>query len=80
MYIFSASLLCTILPSQVAFYSIASTSGICSIAIYGLIGLLRAFVTPHEFKWSEIKLGHFSRYFYVAAAFFNAIVFAVEAQ
>ena len=35
-------------------------------------------MTPDDFKSSKFKLGPFAKYFYVAAAFFNAIVFAVE--
>ena len=35
-------------------------------------------MTPNDFKSSKFKLGRFANYFYVAAAFFNAIVFAVE--
>jgi translation initiation factor 5B len=78
MYIFGATLLCTILPSQVAFTSLISVGGIPTIAAYGLIALLRLFMTPNDFRSSKFKLGPFAKYFYVAAAFFNAIVFAVE--
>ena len=35
-------------------------------------------MTPNDFKSSKFKLGPFAKYFYVAAAFFNAIVFAVQ--
>jgi len=35
-------------------------------------------MTPNDFKSSKLKLGPFAKYFYVAAAFFNAIVFAVQ--
>ena len=35
-------------------------------------------MTPNDFKSSKFKLGCFAKPFYVAAAFFNAIVFAVE--
>lgn len=78
MYIFGASLLCTILPSQVAFTSLISAGGIPTTAAYGLIALLRLFMTPHDFKSSKFKLGPLAKYFYVAAAFFNAIVFSVQ--
>jgi hypothetical protein len=78
MYIFGAALLCTILPSQVAFTSLISAGGILTIAAYGLIALLRLFMTPNDFQSSKFKLGPFAKYFYVAAAFFNDIVFAVE--
>ena len=78
MYIFSACILCTILPSQVAFTSLISAGGLFITASYGLIALLRLFVTPEGFKWSKFKLGPLAKPFYAAAAFFNAIVFAVE--
>lgn len=78
MYIFGASLLCTILPSQVAFTSLISAGGIPTTAAYGLIALLRLFMTPDDFKSSKFKLGRFAKYFYVAAAFFNAIVFSTQ--
>jgi translation initiation factor 5B len=77
MYIFGACLLCTILPSQVAFTSLTSTAGTGIIAAYGLIASLRFFVTPNEFKWSTIKLGRFAKYFYAASILFTTIVFAV---
>jgi hypothetical protein len=35
-------------------------------------------MTPNDFKSSKFKLGPFAKYFYVAAAFFNAIVFSVQ--
>jgi translation initiation factor 5B len=78
MYIFGACLLCTILPSQVAFTSLISAGGIPTTAAYGLIALLRLTMTPDDFKSSKFRLGPFAKYFYVAAVFFNAIVFAVE--
>ena len=78
MFIFAAGILCTILPSQVAFTSLSSGAGICLTASYGLVALLRLIMTPNGFKWSKFKLGPFAKYFYAAAAFFNAILFAVE--
>jgi len=78
MYVFGACLLCTILPSQVAFTSLISAGGIPTTAAYGLIALLRLFMTPDDFKSSKFKLGRFAKLFYVTAALFNAIVFAVE--
>lgn len=35
-------------------------------------------MTPNDFRSSKFKLGPFAKYFYVAAAFFNAIVFSVQ--
>ncbi|KAI5116859.1 hypothetical protein M0805_009169 [Coniferiporia weirii] len=77
MFIFAAAILCTILPSQVAFTSLISAGGIPTIAAYGLIALLRLTMTPNHFKTSHFNLGRFAKPFYIAAAFFNAIVFAV---
>ena len=78
MYLFGAALLCTILPSQVAFFSLISAGGIPTTAAYGLIALLRLIMTPDEFKSSYFYLGRWRKPFYVCAAFFNAIVFAVS--
>ena len=41
MFVFGAALLCTILPSQVAFTSLISAGAIPTTAAYGLIALLR---------------------------------------
>ncbi|KAF9779457.1 amino acid transporter [Thelephora terrestris] len=78
MYVFGACLLCTILPSQVAFTSLISAGGIPTTAAYGLIALLRLFMTPNDFKSSKFKLGRFAKPFYIAAALFNALVFSVQ--
>ncbi|KAG8891962.1 hypothetical protein FRB99_003215 [Tulasnella sp. 403] len=78
MYVFGAALLCTILPSQVAFTSLVSAGGVPTIAAYGLIGLLRLTMTPNGFRSSKFHLGRFRLPFYAATAFFNAIVFAVD--
>lgn len=77
MFIFAALLLCTIIPSQVAFTSLISAGGVPTIAAYGLIALLRLTVTPNHFKSSHFNLGRLAKPFYVATAIFNAIVFAV---
>lgn len=77
MFVFAAAILCTILPSQVAFTSLISAGGVPTIAAYGLIALLRLFMTPDHFQSSHYYLGRFKKPFYIAAAFFNAIVFAV---
>jgi translation initiation factor 5B len=78
VYIFAACLLCTILPSQVAFTSLMSATGVFATGTYFLIGLLRLLVTPDEFKWSKFKLGRFAKPFYAATAFFNALMLAVQ--
>ncbi|KAL4075578.1 hypothetical protein J3A83DRAFT_4356844 [Scleroderma citrinum] len=78
IYIFAAILLCTILPSQVAFTSLVSAGGVPTIAAYGLIALLRLTMTPNHFQSSHFKLGKYAKPFYVCAALFNALVFAVD--
>lgn len=77
MYIFGATILCSILPSQVAFTSLVSASGVPTIAAYGLIALLRLTMTRGHFKASRYYLGSFGIPFYVVAVLFNAIIVAV---
>ena len=77
MYIFGAVILCTILPSQVAFTSLVSAGGLPTIAAYGLISLLRLTMTPNEFQSSHFRLGKFAKPFYAAAVFFNGLLFSV---
>lgn len=78
MYIFGALILCTIIPSQVAFTSLISAGGIPTTAAYGLIALLRLFMTPNDFKSSHFYLGRWRKPFYVAAVLFNGLVFATQ--
>lgn len=78
MFVFGALLLCTILPSQVAFYSLISAGGIPTTAAYGLIALLRLTMTPNDFKGSHFYLGKLRKPFYAAAVLFNALIFAVS--
>lgn len=77
MYIFGATILCTILPSQVAFTSLVSAGGIPTIAAYGLIAILRFTMTPNHFQTSHFRLGRFAKPMYLATAIFNALVFSV---
>ncbi|KAF7982348.1 hypothetical protein HWV62_29070 [Athelia sp. TMB] len=77
IYIFGALLLCTILPSQVAFTSLVSAGAVPTIAAYGLIPLLRLVFTPNEFKSSHFHLGKLAKPFYVCAVLFNGLIFAV---
>lgn len=77
MFVFGAALLCTILPSNVAFTSLVSAGGVPTIAAYGLIGLLRLTMTPNSFHSTKFRLGPFRLPMYAATSFFNAIVFAV---
>lgn len=78
IYIFGAILLCTILPSQVAFTSLVSAGAIPTIAAYGLIPLLRLIMTPNDFRSSHFRLGKFAKPFYVCAVLFNGLIFAVQ--
>lgn len=78
IFIFAAALLCTILPSQVAFTSLVSAGAVPTIAAYGLIALLRLFITPDRFQSSRFRLGKYAKPFYICAAVFNALVFAVR--
>lgn len=78
MLLFGAAILCTILPSQVAFFSLTSAGGVPTTAAYGLIALLRLTMTPNEFKGSHFYLGKWRKPFYVATVLFNGVVFAVN--
>lgn len=78
IFVFGAAILCTILPSQVAFTSLVSAGGIPTIAAYGLIALLRLTMTPDEFQSSHFRLGGFAKPFYLCAGLFNALIFAVR--
>ena len=77
MFAFGAALLCTILPSQVAFTSLISAGGVPTIAAYGLIAALRLTMTPDHFKASYYYLGRYRKLCYLAAALFNALIFSV---
>ncbi|KAG1753285.1 hypothetical protein EDB19DRAFT_1824032 [Suillus lakei] len=78
IYIFAAILLCTIIPSQVAFTSLVSAGAVPTIAAYGLIAFLRLTMTPNHFQSSHFRLGKYAKPFYVCAVLFNALVFAVD--
>jgi translation initiation factor 5B len=78
IYIFGACILCTILPSQVAFFSLISAASVPTIAAYGLIALLRLTMTPDKFQNSYFRLGKLAKPFYICAVLFNALVFSVN--
>jgi cytochrome b561 len=78
MFVFAAALLCTILPSSVAFTSLVSAGALPTIAAYGLIALLRLTQTPHAFKSSHFYLGRWARPMYVSTVLFNGLIFAVR--
>ncbi|KAG8722957.1 hypothetical protein FRC09_005393 [Ceratobasidium sp. 395] len=76
VYIVSAILLCSILPSTVAFVSLISGGYLPLLASYGTIALLRLTRTPHEFKSSRYSLGVFSKPLYIVTILGNGIMFA----
>ncbi|KAL1999790.1 hypothetical protein VTN02DRAFT_3977 [Thermoascus thermophilus] len=73
----AALLLCTQLPSQVAFESLTSTSAAGSIAAYGLLGFGRAFITRKTFQPGFWDLGRFGVLFAVVTFIWNGFSFAV---
>ena len=89
MHAVAALLLCTILPSPVAFTSLVSAAGVPTITAYALICFGRTFITPNEFKNARWSLGRFSRpltfiamiwNLYLAAILFSPIEFPVTAD
>ncbi|KZT20635.1 hypothetical protein NEOLEDRAFT_1151208 [Neolentinus lepideus HHB14362 ss-1] len=78
MFVFGAAILCTILPSQVAFTSLVSAGGVPTTAAYGLIALLRLTMTPDGFKGSKYRLGRWAKPCYLAAVLFNGLIVAVQ--
>ena len=76
--LFSGTILCTILPSQVAFTSLVSAGGVPTIAAYGLIALLRLTMTPNSFQSSYFFLGRFRKLFYFVTVLFNGLIVAVR--
>lgn len=73
----AALLLCTQLPSQVAFYSLISTSAAGSIAAYGLVGLGRTFVTRKSFRPGFWNMGRFGVVAAVVTFVWNGFLFSV---
>jgi amino acid transporter len=73
----AALLLCTQLPSQVAFYSLTSTSAAGSLAAYGVVGFGRAFLTRKTFKPSFWDLGKFGVLMAIVTCVWNGFAFAV---
>ncbi|KAL9091328.1 MAG: hypothetical protein Q9165_004962 [Trypethelium subeluteriae] len=89
MHAVAALLLCTILPSPVAFTSLVSAAGVPTITAYALICFGRTFITPNEFKHARWSLGRFSRpltfialiwNLYLAGVLFSPIEFPVTAD
>ena len=89
MHTVAALLLCTILPSPVAFTSLVSAAGVPTIMAYALICFGRTFITPNEFRHARWSLGKWSRpmsfvaliwNLYLAAVLFSPIEFPVTAD
>lgn len=87
MFVVSALLLCTILPSAVAFTSLVSAAAVPTITAYALISFGRFFITPHNFTHARWSLGKWSRpmalvalvwNLYLAAILFSPIEFPVS--
>ncbi|PCH41638.1 amino acid transporter [Wolfiporia cocos MD-104 SS10] len=78
MFVFAAVILCTIIPSEVAFTSLTSAGSVPCTAAYGLIALLRLVCTPNDFKSSHFFLGKWRKPFYAAATLFNGLVAATQ--
>lgn len=74
--VIAALLLCTQLPSQVAFASLTSTSAAGSIAAYGIVGFGRAFITRKSFRPSFFGLGKFGVIFAIITFMWNGLAFA----
>ncbi|KAJ7195996.1 hypothetical protein B0H12DRAFT_661993 [Mycena haematopus] len=74
IFVFTAALLCTILPSRGAFTSPVNACGILTIATYGLsISFLRLTLTPNDFQAPHFRPGRFGKPFHARAAFFNTL-------
>lgn len=73
----AALLLCTQLPSQVAFYSLISTSAAGSIAAYGLVGIGRAVITRKTFRPGFWDMGRFGVVAAVITFIWNGFAFSV---
>lgn len=67
-------LLCTILPSPVAFTSLVSAGALPTIAAYALIPALRIFVTPGQLKNPRWSLGRLSVPFQWIAMIWNTFL------
>jgi len=89
MFVVAALLLCTILPSPVAFTSLVSAAAVPTITAYALICFGRCFLTAGKFSHAAWSLGKWSRpltfialiwNLYLAAVLFSPIEFPVTAQ
>jgi len=67
----AALLICTVLPSSVAFQSLVSCAGVPTVSAWGLISFARCFITPHALKNSRFSLGRYSRSMQLIAFVWN---------
>lgn len=77
VWVVSAIITCTILPSSTAFTSLVSAAGVPSAAAYGLICLSRLLFTPKTFPKPRWSLGKLSKPFQFVAVFWNGWVVAI---
>lgn len=75
--VIASLLLCTQLPSQVAFSSLTSTSAAGSLAAYAIVGFGRAFITRKTFQPSFWDMGRFGVMTAVFTFIWNGFAFAV---
>jgi len=61
MLITAALILCTILPSGMAFSSLVSAAAVPTITGYALICFGRTFITPNQFRNARWSLGRWGR-------------------
>ena len=82
VFVFGAILVCTIIPSTVAFTSIVSASNSPIVASYAVIAVSRLVATPDKFLDSSFRLWKFPgrKVFYAAAAIFNSLAFVVSPE
>jgi translation initiation factor 5B len=78
IYVVSAVLLCTIIPSAVAFTSIVSVGAAPVMASYFIIALSRLTITPDRFVDTPFYLGRFRRVLFAAVFVFTGLVFSVS--
>ncbi|SGZ26969.1 BQ5605_C025g10013 [Microbotryum silenes-dioicae] len=72
-----AVLLCTILPSTVAFTSLVSISGVPTIALYAAIPVLRLLFTRDQFKHARWSNGRLSTPLCIIAAIWNLFICSI---
>lgn len=72
--IVASLILCTVLPSPVAFTSLVSAGAMPTIAAYALIPALRLFVTPGQLKTAKWSLGRLSTPFSWIAMIWNTFL------